>query len=88
MKVVLLDDGGLSVLAEDEAARTRDRLGAAVAELLADAESGRVTVRIHPPGRNTLASVGVDTDDQVQLVEFTTAGAALQEASADRRLSR
>ncbi|GAB99830.1 hypothetical protein GONAM_11_00100 [Gordonia namibiensis NBRC 108229] len=88
VKVVLLDDGGLSVLAEEEAARTRDRLGAAVAELLADAESGRVTVRIHPPGRNTLASVGVDTDDQVELVEFTTAGAALQEASADRRLSR
>ncbi|MCZ0914466.1 hypothetical protein O0V02_18925 [Gordonia amicalis] len=88
VKVVLLDDGGLSVLAGEEAARTRDRLGAAVAELLADAESGRVTVRIHPPGRNTLASVGVDTDDQVELVEFTNAGAALQAAPADRRLAR
>ncbi|AZZ83650.1 hypothetical protein C5O27_09120 [Gordonia alkanivorans] len=88
VKVVLLDDGGLSVLADDEAARARDRLGAAVVELLADAESGRVTVRIHPPGRKTLASLGVDTDDQVELVEFTSAGAALQTASADRRLAR
>lgn len=82
VKVVLLDDGGLSVLADDEAARARDRLAAAVAELLADAESGRVTVRIHPPGRNTLASVGVDTDDQVELVEFTAAGTAHSSSSA------
>lgn len=88
VKVVLLDDGGLSVLADDDAARARESLGTAVAELLEDAESGRVTVRIHPPGRETLASVGIDTDDQVELVEFTTTGSARQSISGERGLVR
>ncbi len=88
VRVVLLDDGGLSVLAEEEAALARERLGAAIAELLADAESGRVTVRIHPPGRETLASVGVDTDDRVALVGFTIVDIRDPSALRDKRFAR
>ncbi|MFE0749651.1 hypothetical protein [Gordonia sp. NPDC058843] len=68
--VVLLDDGGLAALDDALAVTARERLATAVAELLDEADDGRVTVRIQPPGRDVLASVGLDAGHRTDLVEF------------------
>ncbi|MCX2754635.1 hypothetical protein [Gordonia sp. 4N] len=70
VRVVLLDDGGLAALDDAHAAVARERLANAVAELLDEVEDGRVTVRIQPPGRDALASVGVDASHVSHRVEF------------------
>ncbi|AFR50341.1 hypothetical protein [Gordonia sp. KTR9] len=70
VRVVLLDDGGLAALDEANAATARERLAVAVAELLDEVDDGRVTIRIQPPGRDVLASVGVDADHRTDRIEF------------------
>ncbi|MGW6033739.1 hypothetical protein ACWFOS_08750 [Gordonia terrae] len=70
VRVVLLDDGGLAGLAEAQAAVVRARLAVAVGDVLDGTDSGRVTVRIQPPGRDALATVGVDAGDIVSLIAF------------------
>lgn len=68
--VVLLDDGGLAALDDASAATARERLALAVAALLDEVDDGRVTVRIQPPGREMLASVGVDAGHRTDRIEF------------------
>lgn len=70
--VVLLDDGGLAAL--DDADTAREGLAAAVVELLDEAGDGRVTVRIQPPGRDVLASVGLDAGRRAGLVRLAFDG--------------
>ncbi|WP_307848024.1 hypothetical protein [Gordonia sp. SCSIO 19800] len=70
VRVVLLDDGGLAALDDAHAAVARAQLTVAVEDVLDGTDSGRVTVRIQPPGRDALATVGVDTGDAVSLIAF------------------
>ncbi|MFE3289501.1 hypothetical protein [Rhodococcus sp. NPDC059234] len=66
VEVIMLDDGALD--GADEAAR--DRFLAAVAEELATVSDGAVTVRVLPPGRTSMATVLVNSEDGVRRMEF------------------
>lgn len=70
VRVVLLDDGGLATLNDAHATMARAQLAVAVEDVLDGTDSGRVTVRIQPPGRDALATVGVDAGDTVSLIAF------------------
>lgn len=70
VRVVLLDDGGLAALDDAHATMARAQLAVAVEDVLDGTDSGRVTVRIQPPGRDALATVGVDAGDTVSLIAF------------------
>ncbi|WP_247601542.1 hypothetical protein [Gordonia paraffinivorans] len=80
--VVLLDDGGLSAVGQAESVLGRRRLAATVAVLLDATRRGRVTVRVHPPGRAVLATMAVDADDGTYLVELDLAGHARESVLA------
>ncbi|WP_439029782.1 hypothetical protein [Gordonia terrae] len=84
VRVVLLDDGGLAGLDEPQATTVRTRLAAAVAAVLDATDSGRVTVRIQPPGRDSLATVGVDAGERSDRLVFDSrslSGAGVVRAS-------
>ncbi|WP_307814787.1 MULTISPECIES: hypothetical protein [unclassified Gordonia (in: high G+C Gram-positive bacteria)] len=70
VRVVLLDDGGLATLNDAHATMARAQLAVAVEDVLDGTDGGRVTVRIQPPGRDALATVGVDAGDTVSLIAF------------------
>lgn len=64
VQIVLLDDGGLTVVRPTISGQVCD----AVADALRGAESGMVTARILPPGRPTIASILVsDSSDDVRI---------------------
>lgn len=73
VEVVLLDDRGL----DDATAEVRTRLIGAVAEALAAAESGTVTVRVLPPGRVVLATILHAFGERVERVEIDLNGELL-----------
>lgn len=69
VEVVLLDDGGLTEFNGDGWA-VREQLVARVVRTLDETDHGRVTVRIQPPGRPTIASISVDTPDRHDRYEY------------------
>nr|WP_223204953.1 hypothetical protein [Gordonia jinghuaiqii] len=84
VSVIMLDDGGLAALDDGNAPGVRQRLAASIVELLDGLRDGRVTFRIHPPGRATLATLGVDAGDRTSMIEFDVTGEPRQPASPTR----
>lgn len=73
VEVILLDDHGMN----DSPEEVRDRILEAVADLLCDAASGMITVRVLPPRRKTLVTVLHDDDNTVRRFEFGHDGTPL-----------
>ncbi len=78
--VILLDDGALQSLDEDDRASSRDRMARLLLDELA-ADIDRVTARIMPPGRPVAASVVVSARDGTRRIEMTAKGEVVRSVS-------
>ena len=78
--VILLDDGALQSLDEDDRASSRDRMARLLLDELA-ADNERVTARIMPPGRPVAASVVVSSRDCTRRIEMTAEGEVVRSVS-------
>lgn len=78
--IVLLDDGALNEMGDDDRALLQaDLTRVVIDELGAGIE--RLTARIMPPGRSALASIVVDAGDETRRVEMTSTGELIVETS-------